>query len=91
MSCFSFLFWFFVLDVHCFQEFTSNKWSIPFEQLDMRNSKVLGKGFFGEVRLAYWLRQPVACKILYQKEFRKTNEMERFVREVDVLRFVANF
>jgi hypothetical protein len=65
----------------------------------MRNSKVLGKGrpyrsrrthllgFFGEVKLAYWLRQPVACKILFKREFRRTTEMERFIREVDVLRY----
>lgn len=61
-----------------------NAWK-RFRYLNVR--LILNLGFFGEVKLAYWLRQPVACKILFKKEFRRTNEMERFVREVDVLRF----
>jgi len=66
-------------------EFYKYSWSIPYDELIFDGNTVLGKGFFGEVRLANWRRQPVAAKILYKKDFRNTTESERFIREVDVL------
>uniref|UniRef100_A0A6B2L6J4 Protein kinase domain-containing protein n=1 Tax=Arcella intermedia TaxID=1963864 RepID=A0A6B2L6J4_9EUKA len=47
--------------------------------------EALGAGYFGEVRLGYWLTVPVACKILFNKCFQNKSEFQLFVREVKVL------
>jgi serine/threonine protein kinase len=47
---------------------------------------VLGKGFFGEVRQGTWRGSDVAVKVIYRREFRNSDQIQLFEKEIRVLR-----
>jgi len=62
-------------------KFTINPQDLSIPQ----DKEALGSGYFGEVRLGFWLSIPVACKILYKRAFQNKTEIQLFIREVKLL------
>jgi tRNA A-37 threonylcarbamoyl transferase component Bud32 len=58
-------------------------WQIKHSELVFH--EVLGKGFFGEVRRAQWRGIDVAVKVIYRSSFKSKNEMDIFLREIEIL------
>lgn len=46
---------------------------------------MLGKGFFGEVRQGTWRGSDVAVKVIYRREFRNSDQIQLFEKEIRVL------
>ncbi len=53
---------------------------------ELQLGKVLGKGFFGEVRQGTWRGSDVAVKVIYRREFRNSDQIQLFEKEIRVLR-----
>ncbi|ELR24935.1 protein kinase domain containing protein [Acanthamoeba castellanii str. Neff] len=52
---------------------------------ELQLGKVLGKGFFGEVRQGTWRGSDVAVKVIYRREFRNSDQIQLFEKEIRVL------
>jgi serine/threonine protein kinase len=53
---------------------------------ELQLGRVLGKGFFGEVRQGTWRGSDVAVKVIYRREFRSSDQVQLFEKEIRVLR-----
>jgi len=66
-------------------EFDTTFNQIPFEELDLENGEIIGRGYFGEVRRVNWKGMDVACKTIYRKSFNSRTDVEMYIREVSIL------
>lgn len=63
----------------------AGEWVIDPRDLQL-SDRVLGKGFFGEVKKGRWRGTPVAAKIIYRELFRSKSDEQLFDKEVRMLR-----